>query len=137
MKGSVRPVRGRTPTRTWIDDALELVSEIEETLTGMFYSLLLFGSYAKGESQKDSDIDLLFIVPDNEKKEEYHEKIIKALRLYPKIRKDFKIISAHDFREMLNQKYTVGRSAFQQGVVLFGVETYYSLVKQYARTKGY
>ncbi len=114
-----------------------LLREIEETLTGKFYSLLLFGSYAQGGSRKDSDIDLLFVVPDKESIEEYREKIGKALRLYPKIRKDFKIVLSNDFRDMLEQKYTVGRSAFQQGIVLFGVESYYSMVKNYVRTKGY
>lgn len=114
-----------------------LIREIEETLTGKFYSLLLFGSYAKSESRKDSDIDLLFIVPNNEELEEYHEKINQALRLYPKMRKDFKIVSAKDFTDMLGQKYTVGRSAFQQGIVLFGIEPYYSMVKKHVRTKGY
>ena len=114
-----------------------LSQEIEEALSGRFYILILFGSYAKGEAQKDSDIDFLFIVPAKEKIEECLDKINKSLALYPKIRKDFKIVLMDDFTDMLGQKYTVGRSAFQQGIVLFGVEPYYSLVKKYARTKGY
>lgn len=114
-----------------------LLREIEEALSGNFYILLLFGSYATGEARKDSDIDFLFMVPDAVKKEPYLEKINQALELYPKIKKDFKVIFINDFREMLQQKYTVGRSAFQQSIVLFGVETYYSMVKNYVRTQGY
>ncbi len=116
---------------------LLVVQEIEVALSGKFYILLLFGSYAKGEARQDSDVDFLFMVPDAEKKEPHQEKINKALELYPKIKKDFKVISISDFREMLQQKYTVGRSAFQQSLILFGVEPYYSMVRDYVRTQGY
>lgn len=116
---------------------LLLIREIEVTLSGKFYILLLFGSYAKGEARQDSDLDFLFLIPDAEKKGLYLEKINKTLELYPKIKKDFKVISISDFREMLPQKYTVGRSAFEQSVVLFGTEPYYAMVRDYVRTQGY
>lgn len=114
-----------------------LTREIEEALAGSFYILLLFGSYAKEKSMSDSDVDLFFITPRQQDIEVYQEKINKALKLYPKIKKDFKIVSTKDFMDMLNQKYTVGLSVFQHGIVLFGAEHYYSMVKSYVRTKGY
>ncbi len=114
-----------------------LTKEIEEALTGEFYILLLFGSYAKENAGKESDIDLLFIIPHRKDIEIYKEKINKALRLYPKVKKDFNIVSTDDFMDMLNERYTVGRSVFQHGIVLFGTEHYYSMVKKYVRTKGY
>ena len=114
-----------------------LSREIEEALTGEFYILLLFGSYAKESPGKDSDIDLLFIIPYRKDIEIYKEKINKSLRLYPEVKKDFNIVSTNDFMDMLNEKYTVGRSVFQHGIVLFGTEHYYSMVKKYVRTKGY
>jgi len=117
---------------------LKLLSrEIEEALTGEFYILLLFGSYAKENAGKESDIDLLFIIPYRKDIEIYREKINKSLRLYPEVKKDFNIVSTDDLMDMLNEKYTVGRSVFQQGIVLFGTEHYYSMVKKYVRTKGY
>ncbi|HLC72809.1 MAG TPA: nucleotidyltransferase domain-containing protein [Candidatus Nanoarchaeia archaeon] len=118
-----------------------LVREIEEALAGRFYVLILFGSYAKEkskkQSKKQSDIDLLFIVPDREDIEAYKEKINKSLKLYPIVKKDFKLVAAKNFIDMLNQKYTVGREAFQYGLVLIGTEHYYAMVKTYVRTKGY
>ena len=118
-----------------------LVREIEEALAGRFYVLILFGSYAKEkskkQSKKQSDIDLLFIVPDREDIEVYKEKINKSLKLYPIVKKDFKLVAAKNFIDMLNQKYTVGREAFQYGLVLIGTEHYYAMVKTYVRTKGY
>ena len=114
-----------------------LTKEIEESLAGNFYTLLLFGSYAKEKSVKDSDIDLFFIIPRRQDIEYYKERINKALKLHPRIKNDFKLVSAQDFIEMLNQKYTVGLSVFQHGIVLLGVEHYYSMVKSYVRKKGY
>lgn len=111
-----------------------LIRGIEEALAGKLYILLLFGSYAKENPKKDSDIDFLFIIPD--KKEDYKETIEKALRLST-LKKDFKIIAIEDFIDMLNQKYTVGREAFEQGIVLFGAEPYYAMVKAHVRERGY
>ena len=113
-----------------------LTRKLEEMLAGYFYCLILFGSYAQGKQRKDSDIDLLFIVPNGKDIENYKENIARALDLIPgKIHP--MVISTEDFINMLNEKYTVGRAAFKQGIVLFGTEQYYGMVKHYARTWGY
>lgn len=112
-----------------------LIREIEEALAGKLYILLLFGSYAEEKPKKESDIDFLFIISDRKDIEAYKEKINKTLKLST-LKKDFNIVSTKDFRDMLNQRYTVGREAFQQGIVLFGIEPYYAMVKDYVRTKG-
>jgi len=114
-----------------------ILREIEEALSGKFYVLVLFGSYAKGRPKKESDLDFLFIVQRREEIEIYREMVNKALRLYPTIKKDFNIVTTKDFMKMLNQKYSVGREAFLHGVVLFGAENYYVMVKDYVRKKGY
>jgi predicted nucleotidyltransferase len=111
--------------------------EIEEGLIVLFYSLVLFGSYARGNARADSDIDLLFIIPPDSDKELYRKKVDTVLRLHPAIKKDYSIVTSDDFMDMLGQKYTVGREAFLNGLVLFGAEQYYAMVKHYARTKGY
>jgi len=113
-----------------------LVKDIEETLAGRLYILILFGSYAKEKPKQESDIDLLFIISDRKDIEAYKEKINKALKLST-LKKDFKIVTTDDFVDMLNQKYTVGREAFESGLVLFGTEPYYAMVKAHARKRGY
>jgi len=113
---------------------LILSREIEEKLTHTFYIFILFGSYAKGTEKKLSDIDLLFIVPSNIEK--YRENIDKAIRLLPG-KKHIITVTTNDFIDMLNQKHTVGREAFKDGIVLFGTEQYYAMVKQHVRTHGY
>lgn len=113
-----------------------LIKDIEEALSGKLYILLLFGSYAKEKEKKDSDVDLIFIVSNRTDIEDYKEKINKALKLST-LKKDFNLFTTNDFIDMLNQKYTVGREAFEQGIVLFGTEPYYSMVKEHARKRGY
>jgi len=114
-----------------------LARDIEEALTSKFYILLLFGSYAREKPKKKSDMDILFIMPYRRDIELYKEKINKALRLHPGVKRDFNKVDTKDFMDMLNQKYTVGRAVFEHGIVLFGTEHYYSMVKAYVRTKGY
>ncbi len=113
-----------------------LLNDIEEALSGIFYILILFGSYAKGTHKEKSDIDLLFVVPDREIVDKVKDKVNKVSAIYPK-KVDFGVVIMEDLKEMLNQKYTVGRAAFMHGIVLFGAEHYYSLVKEYVKDKGY
>jgi predicted nucleotidyltransferase len=113
-----------------------LSRKVEEKLAGMFYSLILFGSYAKRKERPSSDIDLFFIVPDRKDVEKYKEKINQALELIPG-KKHLVVVSTEDFMEMLNQQYTVGRAVFQHGILLFGAEQYYAMVKKYAEIHGY
>ena len=114
-----------------------LVREVDEVLQGKFYVSLLFGSYAQEKPRKDSDIDMLFLIPSEEMRDEYIKSIQHVFSLYPNLRIDYKVIPVTDFMEMLEQKYSVGRSVFQHGLVLFGAEYYYTLVRDYVRTKGY
>lgn len=113
-----------------------LIKEIEEALSEKLYILLLFGSYAKEKEKKESDVDLLFIISNRKDIEAYKEKINKALKLST-LKKDFNIVTTDDFMDMLNQKYTVGREAFEQGIVLFGTEPYYAMVKDHVTKRGY
>ncbi len=113
-----------------------LIRDIGEELAGKLYILLFFGSYAKENPRKDSDVDLLFIIQERKDIEAYKEKINKALKLST-LKKDFNIVTTNDFIDMLNQKYSVGRGAFEQGIVLFGTEPYYVMVKEHVTKRGY
>ncbi len=113
-----------------------LLRDIEDALAGSFYSLVLFGSYAKGNPAKDSDIDLLFIIPSRKDIEEYQDKVNKTIKLHA-LKLHINVVAIGDFMDMLNERDTVGRSAFQNGIVFFGTEQYYALVKKYVGKKGY
>lgn len=117
-------------------DIRVLLNDIEEELADELYILILFGSFAKETNKESSDIDLLFIVSKNEDRERYKEKINKVFGIFPK-KIDYGIVTTESFAVMLNEKYTVGWSSFRHGLVLFGIEQYYCMVKKYVRTKGY
>lgn len=116
---------------------LLFVRELEETLSDSFYCLVLFGSYARGTYNARSDVDLLFILPQRIDIEGYRKKILPLLRLHPLPKKECQFVSCEEFLDMLNQKYSLGREVLTSGLVLYGAEYYYSLVKKYVRTKGY
>lgn len=94
-------------------------------IRNQFFILLLFGSYAKKQERKNSDIDLLLITDIEAIKKELNEKI----KLIPlKIHMiDF---SSKEFLSMLKTtEFNVGKEAFYNNIILFGIEDYYRLIQ--------
>lgn len=90
-----------------------------------FFILLVFGSYAKKQERRKSDIDLLLISEGEAIKTEIHEKI----KLIPL---DIHLIdfSAKEFLSMLKTtEFNVGKEAFYNNIILFGIEDYYRLIQ--------
>lgn len=56
-----------------------------------FYKVLLFGSLAKNESHKWSDIDLLLV------SDQFSENVFENLKLYSKINIKYPIIETHPY----------------------------------------
>lgn len=107
-----------------------IMDEMEKKLAKYLYIMLLFGSHAKENAKKDSDIDLCFIVQNEE----------DATRLKPKInailnnlsyRIHINVFAAEWFYDMLKEKGTVGREILKSSLVLHGHDMYYNLVKEY------
>ncbi len=90
-----------------------------------FFILLLFGSYAKRAERKKSDIDLLLITDIEAVKKEIYEKS----KLIPL---DIHLIdfSSKEFLSMLKTtEFNVGKEAFYNNIILFGIEDYYRLIQ--------
>lgn len=90
-----------------------------------FFILLLFGSYASGKQRKKSDIDLMLIADNDEVK----RKIESKLSLIPL---DIHLLhfTSGEFLSMLKTtEFNVGREAFYNNIVLYGIEDYYRLVQ--------
>jgi predicted nucleotidyltransferase len=97
-------------------------------LKSRLFVLLLFGSYAKKTQTKQSDIDLLFIVPDES--EDKMEKAIQNLTGTLPLRIHSNIFRETDFLAMKNSKQTtVGSEAINNNVILHGIELYYEMIK--------
>ena len=83
---------------------------------------LLFGSYAKGNANKNSDIDIL-IIGGNEKK------IKMALSLVPK-KVHLTHVTYEEFIHMAkSREFTVVSEAIKNNIILIGIEEYYRLLK--------
>ncbi len=93
-----------------------------------FYTMLLFGSHAKGTSTKRSDIDLLFIVPD--RLAETYETNIQSIASMLPFELHLNIFTEKDFLAMRNSReFTVGSEAIKNNILLHGIEAYYELIE--------
>ena len=92
-----------------------------------FYVIIVFGSYAKGEQYKKSDIDLLFIVP--EKKD--IEGIERAAQQYTPIKRNVIVIDTPSFTEMIKNPHAlnVGNEARKFHLIIHNAETYDELIR--------
>ena len=100
------------------------VSEFLKHAEHPFFILLLFGSYAKGEEKKDSDLDLILIT---KTKEDTLEKNLR--QTYMKVKKSLIHIDAQDWKEMRKntREMNVGNEAEKEKIILYGIEQFYHL----------
>lgn len=92
------------------------------------FVLLLFGSYAKKKATKHSDIDLMFIVPDNGS--ENIETVINNIAALLPLKLHVNVFKESEFIKMKNSKeITVGSEAISNNVILYGIEMYYELIR--------
>ena len=105
-----------------------MLNEIKNNLYSNFFILLLYGSYAKNKQTKKSDIDLIFIVP-NKNDENFDIEIKKIIKSIP-LPIHYLVFSENQFLEMLNNnELNVGKEAFNNNIILHGIENYYNLLK--------
>ena len=89
------------------------------------YTLLLFGSYAKKKQHKDSDIDLMFIIPHKS----IEKKIEETLSIIP-LPIHAVILTESEFRDMHSRRSgNVVREAVNNNVILKGIENYYEMIQ--------
>ena len=90
-----------------------------------FFILLLFGSYASGKNRKGSDIDLMLITDDEGTK----KKIKSRIGLIP-LEIHLTEFNATEFVSMIKTtEFNVGREAFYNNIILYGIEDYYRLIQ--------
>lgn len=105
------------------DKNLNILSKKLNSLKFPFISLI-FGSYAKGNSSKGSDIDLMIIGEKNREKE-----IGRVLSLFP-LDIHFIFFTYEEFLAMERSKeFTVVSEAIKKNIILTGIEDYYRLIE--------
>lgn len=86
---------------------------------------LLFGSYVKKNRAKDSDIDMLFILPDNSREKDIMSIVsLIPLKIHPTI------VTYSEFASMLkSREFSVVSEAIKKNIILVGIEEYYRILK--------
>ncbi len=110
-------------------EAKILLDDILGSVRTAYFTLLVFGGYAKGQETAKSDLDLLMIVPTKAN----IQKMEDALAYVPgKIKKHLIIVDEEDFISMLSKanQFNVGNEARKHHLILYGVEQYCKLVRR-------
>ncbi len=109
--------------RIFFQDVLESIKE-------QYYTLLIFGSFAKKTEKKNSDVDLLIISPERGRGQEI-ERIINAKTLLLKRQVQVIVLDENEFiNNLSSKKLNVVKEAFQHHLILFGAEAFYAGVKR-------
>ncbi|MCX6710194.1 MAG: nucleotidyltransferase domain-containing protein [Candidatus Woesearchaeota archaeon] len=108
-----------------------LISKLAEKYFSEIHSVILFGSYAKGTTTKQSDIDLMFIV-NNLKNKNLRESIERESASYQysyNIKISPLITDVEELKKMLRAKeLNVGKEAREHGISLYGHEMFWRII---------
>lgn len=107
-----------------------IIKDIKEKIKTPYYTLILFGSYAKEKQHKKSDLDLLIIVPSKEFIKEM-ETAINSVRAIKPIKIHSLVITSEDFKEMLasKERLNIAKEALNNHIIFYGAEAYYKLLE--------
>ena len=93
------------------------------------FILILFGSYAKNEATKKSDLDIALIVESEQTKKEITP-FLETIKRREVIPIDYHIFTRNEFLEMLQaDSENVGKQIFKRNIVYYGYIPYCNLVK--------
>jgi len=97
------------------------------------FILIIFGSYAKNEATKKSDLDLAVIVESDHTKKEVSP-FLETIKRREVIPIDYHIFTRVEFLEMLRADFeNVGKQIFKSNIIYYGYIPYCNMVK---RTKN-
>lgn len=95
-----------------------------------FFTLLIFGSYAKGTQTKKSDLDIALIVESDKTKKEIIP-FIETIKRRELIKIDYYVFTEKEFLEMLtNEEQNVGKEIYRASIIYSGLIEYYRLVRR-------
>ncbi len=110
----------------------KLISKLSERYISEIQTIILFGSYSKGTADRDSDIDILFVV-NNIKNKELRSDIERECASYQyshNIRVSPLITDIGEFKKMLEgEELNVGKEVREYGICLYGSEMFWRVIK--------
>jgi predicted nucleotidyltransferase len=100
----------------------ELIKEIKNRIVSEVHpeKIILFGSYAYGTPTKDSDVDLLVIMPSNEPMHKRIFRIRKLLRDF-RVPKDVIVYTPQEVNDWKDVSNAFITSIIRKGKVIYGL----------------
>ncbi len=111
-------------------ELISFFNSVKEKVKTLFYSLIVFGSYAKGTETAHSDLDLLIIAQSRELGEEI-ERIISAETIFLKTKVHAIVLAEAEFTAGLKEKKpSIATEAIKNHIIIAGTEAFYNAVRQ-------
>lgn len=117
-----------------LDIPFTILNKLEEAIKQKtpFFSLLIFGSFAKGTKNKDSDLDLAILV--EESLENQIRPIATSFARKEIMPIDIHVISTKDYLKMLLEDYeNLAKQIQKNNIVLYGFKQYIELNKRWTK----
>ena len=115
---------------------LEILAEAIDKIPIKNYCLLVFGSYAENKQKNSSDLDICFLI-ENEQAGKKIKPYINEIKLNHPVHIDDHYIIFEDFIEMLlREDENLGKQIFRKHKLFFNTNIYYCLIKD-AYKKGF
>lgn len=93
-----------------------------------FFTLLVFGSYAKSKATQKSDLDIAIIVESDQAKKEILP-YLETIRRREVLKIDYHIFTKDEFIEMLtSEQENVGKQIYRENVIYYGAISYYTII---------
>jgi predicted nucleotidyltransferase len=107
-----------------------LISDIVSKSELPYFTLAVFGSYARGTMTKRSDLDILLVIPDK-KFEDTLGTAIKSARALSNVPVHDVVVTYAEFASMLREtKINVAKELLEAKYIAYGAEAFYTLLRR-------
>jgi predicted nucleotidyltransferase len=101
----------------------QVYKEINSRIKTSFFVFLVFGSYAKGTQEKNSDIDLMFVSNEKDFEKEIHSIVsLLPLDIHSLVFTESEFINMKD-----SKKENVIKEALNNHIILYGAQNFYKM----------
>ncbi len=119
-KNRERGAKGQQPGADWISNKDALLSTLTKTIVDSVHPLriILFGSAARGSMGRNSDIDVLVVMPEGTHRRRTAQRIYRALS-GTGFSKDILVVTQKDIRDFGDEPSLVIKPALEEGKELY------------------
>jgi len=105
-----------------------IVAQITSSMKQPDYSLVIFGSYAKGNPDKHSDVDIALITPQDDQEEA--ERTMNFVKKFSPVKTHHLELTYKNLIDMIKSKeWNVGKEIAKSHIVFKGCEQFYECIR--------